>query len=77
MTVFSTGAVHDTGEVVYAQVQTATSGTDGVQPASGAGRHGAAVGPVPANVGQRVLVRSDAQRPVQRPGNGRAHEAHT
>lgn len=71
------GAVHDAGTVVHAQVQTAALGTDGGQPTRGAGRHGAAVSALPADDGQRVPVRPDAQRPAQRPGDGGAHETHT
>lgn len=61
---------------MHAQVQTAALGADGAQPARRAGRLGAAVGAVPADDRQRVPVGPDAQRPVQRPGDGRAHEAH-
>lgn len=71
------GAVHDAGAVVHAQVQAAALGTDGGQPTGGAGRHGAAVGALSADDGQRVPVGADAQRPAQRPGDGGAHEAHT
>jgi len=71
------GAVHDGGEVVHAQVQATALGTDGGQPAGGAGRHGAAVGALSADDGQRVPVGAHAQRPAQRPGDGGAHEAHT
>lgn len=71
------GAVQDGGEVVHAQVQATALGTDGGQPAGGAGRHGAAVGALPADDGQRVPVGPHAQRPAQRPGDGGAHEAHT
>lgn len=71
------GVVRDAGTVVHAQVQTAALGADGAQPTGGAGRHGAAVGAVPADDGQRVPVGPDAQRPAQRPGDGGADEAHT
>jgi len=71
------GAVHDGGAVVHAQVQATALGTDGGQPAGGVGRHGAAVGALPADDGQRVPVGPHAQRPAQRPGDGGAHEAHT
>jgi len=62
---------------VHAQVQATALGADGGQPAGGAGRHGAAVGALPADDGQRVPDRAHAQRPAQRPGDGGAHEAHT
>lgn len=74
---FCAGAVHDAGTVVHAQVQATALRTDGGQSTGGAGRHGAAVGALPADDGQRVPVGPDAQRTAQRPGDGGAHEAHT
>jgi len=63
--------------MVHAQVQATALGADGDQPADGAGRHDAAVGAVSADDRQRVPVGPDAQRPVDRPGDGRADEANT
>lgn len=71
------GPVCHPGAMVHAQVQAAALGADGDQPAGGAGRRVAAVGALPADDRQRVPIRPYAQRAVQRPGDGRAHEAYT
>jgi len=62
---------------VHAQVQATALRTDGGQSTGGSRRHGAAIGALPADDGQRVPVGPDAQRSAKRPGDGGAHEAHT
>lgn len=73
----SAGLVRHAGTVVHAQVQTAALGIDRGQSARSARRHCTVVRAVSADDRQRVPVRPDAQWPVLRSGDGRAHETHT